>query len=557
MHPNRIQSILQSKNFVLFLFSVSFLCLSYGCKQANKNLNKAKSEMLDAIEAQMFQQPEILDSLLAKIDTTVITPKDKARINSINGLICYDNGEYEKCISYLAKAETYFAYQKDTYHFNTNNLIKAFALESLNLDNNAANLYIKCKNYFEKYHFEKLKFYASLGLFRLSKQLFLNRNELIKDLKKNVNLINEPIYDGLFYASMANIEKNDSIKREYYEHSKTYFIKAHCWSRVYATELNTLFAKIRQDQSENIQKYYNNFPNKKYFYTPTIYQRMHYKYGQAYLFALQGKIKEAIEVANRIVEEAVALKLPTIESDCVKLLSVSYMQIGDYKNAYWMQARNIVLQEKNMEALQKNRLLALGAHYRYTEMEREKADLKLQIQKAKLIWTILILIIIIIIIIGLYRLKENRHKQEILKLKNITIEDQMSNLRYALEHEVNKNAQLITKLDELTIQYKNTPEINKLILEIKQNQIETFKEFEPRFMELHPGWIEKLHLEVPKLTKIDLNYCMLINLNLDNKLISKIWNVGIEAVISKKKQIRDKLFLEKVTEINEFLKKFD
>jgi len=557
IHLSIIQTKLQLKNVVFFLFSLIILCLSYGCNQKDNSLNKANSKMLDAIEAQMFQYPEILDSLLCNIDTTNITQHDEARVNMIRGYIYYRNGEYDNGINELEKGETFFLNEKDYYHQNINNLIEAFTFEQLKLNDNAAKLYIECKKYFEKNQYPKYTFYAELGLLRMSNQLILEKIELINDLKRMLIEFHDPIFDALFYSAMGNLETDDSLKCDYYEKARSEFILAKRWSRVYTLEINTLFAKIRQDQSEKIQVYYNNFPNKLYFYIPTVYQRMRYKYGQAYLFALQGKNKEAIEVANKLLNELVVLKFPAIESDCANLLSVLYMRTGDYKNAYYMLIKDNELKEKSLKDLQQNRLVALGGYYRYSELEKDKLNLKVENQNYLLLLSVIVLIIIIGIFIGWFLLKNAKHKQEILKLKNIEIEDQFNNLLHALENSENKNALLITQVEESKVQYKDSLDISKFLESIDKNQITKWPEYETAFMKLRPGWLEKIKQQVPALTPSDIKYCMCIYFNFENAIIRSLLNVSLDAIKSAKKRIRDKFLLEHSSQIYTFLKKFD
>jgi len=512
--------------------------------------------MLDGIESQMFQQPESLDSLLADVDITNTTSYEQARIRTIRGLIDFNNEEYGKSIKESEQAETFFLSQGDHYHNNINKLIRAFTFEYLNLNDNAASLYIECEDYFNANHQDRFKFYASLGLLRMSEPLHLDKKILISRLKEATREFNDPNYDGLFYATMGVLEKNDSLKSIYYEQAKSDFSSLHRWSRVYAIELNTLFLKIRQDTSENTQLYYDNFNNKDYFYVPTNEQHIRYKYGQAYLYSKQGKNKQSIEVTNRVLNEAVTLNITKVESDCVQLLAFLYKITRDFKNAHIMLERYHAIKDKHIETLQQNRLLALGAHYRYSELEREKLELKVQVQRAFLIIGAFSLIFTIVFSVVWVSLKKSKHKQEILKLKNIEIEDQISNLLVSFENQENKNEKLIQQAEELKVQYKDSLEISKFLKAIDQKQFTIWMEYEVCFQSLRPGWVEKLKQAVPELTATDLKYCMCIYFNLNNYTVSKLCNTGVDAVKSAKQRIRDKLSLNDSKEIYIFLKGF-
>ena len=398
---------------------------------------------------------------------------------------------------------------------------------------------------------------ASLRLLRLSKQLILNENILINQLKQDAERFNDPILNALLYSTIGDIEKNDSLSIINYEMSICEFSRAHRWSRVYTIELKTLFIKLRQNPSETAQLFYENFPNKKYSFVPTSEQQLSYKYGQAYLFALQGKNKQSIEVANQVLNEAVALNIFSVESDCVLLLAVLYKRISDYKNAHIKLERYYEMREKSRIALQQNQLLVLGAHYRYVKMEQEKLDLKDKVQKSILLFTVAVLFIIVLLSFVWFSLKESRYKQEILQSKNIEIKDQINNLLSSLETQEEKNENLIRQVGGLKSQYNDSSKISQLLQALDKKQIATWMEYEMCFLSLRPGWVEKLKQEMPELTATDLKYCMCLYFNLNNYTIAKLCDVGLDAIKSAKKRIRDKFSLDDATEIYIFLKKFD
>jgi hypothetical protein len=551
-HLHWIKYLLQIKRFVFLFIIASGVSLPFGCKQMDDRSN-VRDKTLDGIEAQMFQQPENLDSVLVTIDTTNITPYEQARIGTIRGLSHFENGDYVNSIKELEKAEIFFFNQRDDYHLNICKLVKAFTFEYLNLDQNAASLFVECENYFDVHHLEKFKFYATLGLYRMAKPLNLDEKALLDRLNKAAVQFNDLNYYGLLYSTIGGTEKNDSLSLIYYERAKSYFSRAHRWSRVYAIEINLLFVKIRQDHSENAQKYYDNFPNKTYLYSPTVHEQMRYKYAQAYLYAKQGKDKQSIEVANKVLNEAVAFKITKVESDCVLLLTYLYKRSGDFKNAHAMIERHNAMKETEQKSLQQIRLLVLGAHYRYSELEREKSELRAKVQKSLFLIGAIILVFIFVISIVLLSLKKSKYKQEILKLKNRKIEEQISNLLISLHLDKNENEKLIRQTEDLGNQYADSIKVSEFLEAIEQNQIITWTVYEATFHDLRPGWVEKLKQTVPGLSSTDLNYCMCIYFNLKNKTMMIFFNIGNEAIKSAKKRIRDKFSLADAKEIYTFL----
>jgi DNA-binding CsgD family transcriptional regulator len=317
-----------------------------------------------------------------------------------------------------------------------------------------------------------------------------------------------------------------------------------------------LIERITEDPSERTQLYYDHFNNRDYLYTPTAKQRMRYILCQAYLYSKQGKRKESIAVVQRVLSEMPALKIASVEIECVKLLAFLYKRNNDFKNAHVMLERYQSLQQKNLESSQQSRLLALGAHYHYSELEREKLELKMKNQKYLILIGSIFLISVIIFSIAWHSLKKSKYDREILNLKNMEIEDQISRLILSLGNQKNKNEELIKNAEELKIQY-NSLRISDFIKAIDQDQISTWVEYEACFHELRPGWVEKLKNEVPDLTATDVKYCMCLCFNLNNYKISKLCEIGDDGVKAAKKRLRDKFSLKNASELYFFLKNID
>jgi len=261
-------SIYRQYHLIVFVAVIICIILIFsGCITKNECSNNARFTMLDSIEAQMFQYPENLDSLIEKVDTTNISEFEKARLNTIKALIHFTNEEYGLSIKALENAESYYLSHGDEFHNHVNQLVKAFNFEYLDLKDIAANLYIECEEYFSKTDNQKYKFYAAVGVLMMSKQLNLDKNILFERLETEATQLNDPIYHGLLYATMGVLEKDDSLKNLYYQHALSDNKKIKRWSRMYAIELNNLFRLIRQNNIDSIQTYYDNFNNKSYSYT--------------------------------------------------------------------------------------------------------------------------------------------------------------------------------------------------------------------------------------------------------------------------------------------------
>lgn len=535
--------------FTIFLFN--------GCTPNNKYSDDVQSKILDHIEDQMLEYPEQLDSLITKVDTLNLTRCDSARYYLIKGFYNSWNGRYARSINEISQSEAIFSDLGDDYYQNLNNLVKAFTFEYLNLENDAANLYLSCNEYFKKEKLEKLEFYSTLGLLRLSSILNLDKETLIERLKFNFTKMNNPIFEGLFFSTLGNIEKNDSLKINYFELAKKDFILAKTWQRAYTMEINQLFPKMRLDHSNRMEQQYLQLNNKYCFYTPIEFLRMRYKFAQAYLYSRQGRTKDALLIIDKILNELDSKKTPEIELDCVKFLAVLYIRLGNFKEASNYQHRQTELEKEKKEILQHNQILALSSHYRFTELEQEKLALKLKYNNTFLTLCISTLIFALILSITLFSLKQSRLKHEILMLKNIEIEEQFGNLLKSLESQKNKNQILIEQVKKTRFQYKDSQSISKFLLEIEQGQINSWKVFEEKFQELRHVWLNNLKKQLPDLTSTELKYCMCLYLELNNTSIATLCSVSIDAIKSAKKRIRNKLSLNAASEINDYLRSFE
>nr|WP_320153951.1 hypothetical protein [uncultured Draconibacterium sp.] len=540
----------------MFQITVIWIILSLvtSCNSASDSQEEKVKEQLHNIEAIMLQKPDSIEFLVSRIDTTKLSVHDRARLGTISGLIHSNNGEFQKSINELEKAELVFEDRNDDYHLHINKLIRAFVFEQLSLSTNATDLYIECESYFEKSDLLIFKFFASLGVLRMANFLKLSKEEKINNIQKEFKDLDEPIYKGLFYAAKAYVQKSDSLRILDYENARNQFIKAKYWSRVFGMDLNILFLKIKKNEEESVQKYYNTFLDSYENYSLSVYQKLQYNYGQAYIYILAGRNQEAVPITQKVLNDAKKFDIPAIELNCLQSLSILYRRLGDSEKAYKTLKDYSALKEKTLSGLQKNQLLALGAHYRYSELDRERLNLKVQIQKILIVTTIIISLSLLIFFITWFRLRLHRQHKEILKLENIEIKDQIDKLLGSLEKAKGENSDLIVQVKRLKDQYTESQDVTEFLKALKDEQIKTWMEYEAIFVKLKPGWIEKLKNDYPQLSPTDIKYCMCLYFNLNNHTISSLCEVGVDAIKSAKKRIRDKLLLNEASEIYFFLK---
>jgi tetratricopeptide (TPR) repeat protein len=202
--------------------------------------------------------------------------------------------------------------------------------------------------------------------------------------------------------------------------------------------------------------------------------------------------------------------------------------------------------------------------------------LKLENTNLRLKNTVIFFFLAVFILVLLLFIEKNKRNT---KIKNLEI-DRINNEKEILEMEtkVNQNALLhqqelsLIKEKELTtlqlklFQIKNDlfvylensysdkkalKETLKKVNSLFSNQ-DYWKEFEIKFTNIHPAFIEKLRLSYPQLTKKDIDFCILIKLNLSNKEISSLLKITYESVISKKYVLRKKMRIYSDNQMFEF-----
>ena len=541
------------------LFSHSFITLaiigllvSCGLKDSQKDTSL--SDRLTEIEERIFLDIENLDSLLIGIDTTNLSPIAAARINTIKGLAQYNKEEYRNCISSLEKAEFVFIDAQDEYHIHINRLIKAFAFELLQLEGIAIETYIECDTYFSTNGFTSLRFYSSLGLLRYSKLIGIDGEELKKRIQEDSEKLKDPIYDGLFYATLAFIEKDQTLQIDYTQRAIESFSKGDYWAKVYKWELNLLYKMMEKDHSEKMQKYYDQFPTKKYSHTPTLNERLRYKFAQAFLYIRQKKFDDAIKIAIEVLNEADKANDSRVKNECLQNLVFLYVKTGNYKKAFEMREKFLMLESKRVNELKRNQLFALGAHYKFSELEKDKSNLKLKVQRSILIIIVVSFLLLSLVILGWQLLQRDKRTREKLQKEKMEIQGQIDNLLSSFRKSESDNKQLINQMEDVKSRYNKSIRISEFLSSVENREIKNWMEFEVHFSVLLPGWMESLKQKAPGLTPTDIRYCMCIYFNLSNYVISDLCNVSNDAIKSAKKRIRDKLLLADATEIYLFLK---
>ncbi|WP_445725481.1 tetratricopeptide repeat protein [Flavobacterium sp.] len=102
--------------------------------------------------------------------------------------------------------------------------------------------------------------------------------------------------------------------------------------------------------------------------------------------------------------------------------------------------------------------------------------------------------------------------------------------------------------NELNIESKSASKLIKNIDRFFDNE-DYWKEFQLKFINMHPNFISEINKRYPKLTKKDIDFLVLIKLNLSNKEIATLINISYESVISKRYLLRKKMGINSDSEL--------
>ncbi len=178
-----------------------------------------------------------------------------------------------------------------------------------------------------------------------------------------------------------------------------------------------------------------------------------------------------------------------------------------------------------------------------------------------------VLIIIFLIVVSYYIVDKYKKKSKIQQLKLIQLEQEKEwhqNTKKLLEEKLKIESELVEmKERELTaLQLKKFQIKSRLVDFFKSNQLiqdnklidkiiknvdsyfdneDYWNEFQIKFTNMHPNFIKVVKQDYPNLTKKDIDFLILIKLNLSNKEIASLISISYESVLSKKYLLRKKM----------------
>lgn len=144
--------------------------------------------------------------------------------------------------------------------------------------------------------------------------------------------------------------------------------------------------------------------------------------------------------------------------------------------------------------------------------------------------------------------KQRRHEQELTNTQRDIIEEKQRELTSTALRMANYQDSINEIIEKCDTAFTNVNDVKKELQHLIK-QKDYWKQFETRFNNLHPEFNSTLTNRFSKLTKNDVEFCVLLKLNLSNKEIASLLQISHESAITKKYRIKKKM---EINDDNEF-----
>jgi len=289
-----------------------------------------------------------------------------------------------------------------------------------------------------------------------------------------------------------------------------------------------------------------------------------------------GKYSEAIRTAREAFDMAEELMIHAGSKDVAMVLSQAYEKNGQPGEALFWQKQYQKLSDSLNFANQHKEITRIEAKYNYDKKEKEneilrnKATLQEQKLRSRTIVGIAfvtgLIFSIIIIILLVRRSRDARllfQQQQMLNLKHLEeLENELDGKNRELTSKMmflnQKNdliSRLMRRLQEIRDSDENSSEeILSLVNELRSDSPQSsWKEFETQFIQVHPGFYQRLFEKHPALTSYEQRICAFLRMNLNTKEISSITGRSAKSIEVARSRIRTKLELNRNENLSSYL----
>lgn len=402
----------------------------------------------------------------------------------------------------------------------------------------AIDLYQECLEGFKKNDYEKDYYYTQLNMGEALRQsgAIDDARKAILIAIKGVKKFEDITALGAAYSTLGDIHAIEGLKDEAiiaYQKSIDYMVIT---NSSYITRVGLIFINYlnKEKQYAKALQIINTVKDVEAYKNANIKDKMDFFHAIANTYHGLGKYYEASE------KYALALALKD-----------SVIEIDNKKSIKEIEAKfqNKLQRETNLALKNKNKALV-------EKVKRHKV----------MIWGSVIISILLILLIALHirsmRLK-NRLRDEKLNsierdMESMAIEKnaldekqrELTSSALRMANEQNMINKIIQKCENNGFQ--NLAEVKRELNKINQ-QNDYLKQFEMRFNTIHPNFEFRLKEKLPTITKGEVEFCILLKLNLTNKEIASLLQITHETVIKKKYRIKRKMDIEDDIEFEEFI----
>lgn len=297
------------------------------------------------------------------------------------------------------------------------------------------------------------------------------------------------------------------------------------------------------------------------------------------------EFSRSLEYARESLEIAQSYKLIETEKELHKLLSELYAATGNYKSAYTHSRQFKQLSDKLYNESNIRRITELEYTYRFEKerqaiaLEQHKKD-EVQAARRKQQYAIIAVLAVSFILVSIlaiyihrlyrFRIKANQVMREMETEKKRMLEQEIERINHELElnqksltaaslkliQNSERDAETIRRLEEVL--ENTTPESRRIILSIitdfkRISRKSNWNEFELLFQKVYNSFYEKLNANFPDLTANERKLCAFLKLNMSSKDIANITFQSEEALKKARQRLRQKLGIERDTNLVSFL----
>ena len=168
--------------------------------------------------------------------------------------------------------------------------------------------------------------------------------------------------------------------------------------------------------------------------------------------------------------------------------------------------------------------------------------------------------------------ESKRQEREIVMLRNQTLESDLkhksqdlatSTMNLIRKHEIlirikNEIGKVQAELGDQSNAAKNQRRLQKIQSDIRENidHDDDWQKFEHNFDSVYENYLKRLKKDFPKLTVSDMRLCAYLKMDLSSKDMASMMNMSVRSVEQARYRLRQKLGLDRDTNLSEFLQNF-